>query len=118
MLRFVEELGDFLMTSKPTSDRTDEALGLVGAYRLRVICMALLGWMKRQHQSGQLKPLSVDRSEQWLVELETLMGQFESFRDLVQFTGSQLQFNPRIEEDNQKEICEIANRLYRPQLMT
>jgi len=118
MTHFVEELISFMETGKTQFDQIVGALGVIDTYRLRVICTAILGWMKSQHYHGRMKPLSINPDHQWVQELKNLMLQFGSFNDLLQISGTHLRFNSQIDESTQKQICETAHRLYHPPLMT
>jgi hypothetical protein len=115
---FVKALARYVDTGQVSSKSMRDAKESIGEYRLRVLCITLLEWMKSQHRTGKPRPLQLNKEYTWCEDLRQLMGCTSLFDDVLEIQDHSLDFATALMEESRAELCTAADQSYSPTLRT
>jgi hypothetical protein len=113
---FAVEMIGFLGTGK-TDHHLTNAQSSVGDYRLRVVVINLLNWLKRESQQTKPRALSLSSDNEWCNVLKMLIKDDAGFRSLFVLNNNSVELSPAISEAEVREITTMCAAAYNPPLM-
>lgn len=109
VVRYVED--------RVASARLADAEKSLGRPELRVACMNLLGWLKRQANLKIQRPLLLPKYE-WANTLRRLVTETPELAEVFAVEPEQITFRAEIPLEERMEIEEFVHSRYNPRLRT
>jgi hypothetical protein len=113
-MTLIMELARFVETQDSHSPLIADACSIIGAPRLRVVAIKLLGWLKAQHRLGKESALQLDSHYQWCVELKRLVAECRAFSEVFREENDTLVFRDDIEQAKRVAARSVADKEYNP----
>lgn len=89
----------------------------VGRDDLRVICIEILSWLRRQAIYKHTRGLELNTSIPWAHKLTGLVMNEPMFRDALVVEQNQLRFSPYVSEEERIRIREWGCQVYNPPII-
>lgn len=109
---FVKMLAAYVDTGQISNTSIRDAEDIIGKYRLRILCIKLLGWMKSQHRIGKPSRLHLKKEHAWCKDLRELMLSTAMFDNVLEIQNHFLDFATSLTQESRSELCATADQLY------
>lgn len=90
----------------------------IGDDRLRILAIKLLAWMKAQHRSRKLRPLTLADDFTWCNDLRHVLRYDDTLTAVFAIKDHTLNFVDSLPTSERLALCETVDSRYRPPLMT
>ena len=86
--------------------------------RLRSIAISLLEWLSVRHRYPRFRPLRIEKNDEVCQDLVYLMTEKGLFLKVFKIDENGIGFADQLTEDERKELCAIADKEFKPKVMT
>ena len=117
MLKFIDDALTFLDGEKSTHGQLDPGMQLLGKQELRIVCIKLAGWWRRDVSNESRLPfLSLDDNLPWCDSLRKLHRETESMALLFTLDNIACSYSSNLSLKDIAQIHQLAIERYKPRL--
>ena len=119
MNQIVADVIDFVNKPESTPPTLKPAIESLTFQAVRVVCIKLAGWWRREHLSSSRHPyLTLKQNCEWRKDLETMIATTPLLSQLAHMTSDRFRFADDLTQAEIAEINSYARANYRPPLLT